>query len=85
VIFDESKFYNGKMEFLSREEMAVLDDLVQRIELPKGVATNEAIAEEINEEVFEPVPEAEAEDTGTAGANPTPEDSEKLAKAIKDE
>jgi hypothetical protein len=85
VIFDELKFFNGKTEFLSSEKMAMLDDLVQRIELPEGVATNEAIAEEINEEVFKPVPEAEAEDTGTAGANPTPKDSEKLAKAIKDE
>jgi hypothetical protein len=71
VIFDESKFFNGKTEFLSSEEMAVLDDLVQKIELPKGVAINEAITEEIDEEVFEPVPEAEAENTGTTGADLT--------------
>jgi hypothetical protein len=60
-------------------------DLMQKIELPKGMATNKAIAEEINEEVFELVPEAEAENTGTAEANPTPENSKKLAKAIKNE
>jgi hypothetical protein len=72
VIFDELKFFSGKTEFLSSEEMAVLDNLVQKIELPEGVAINEAITEEIDEEVFEPVPEAEAENTGTTEADPIP-------------
>jgi hypothetical protein len=83
VIFDESKFFNGKTEFLFSEKMAVLNDLVQKIELLKEVATNKAIAKEINEKVFKPVPEAKAKDTGTAEADPIPEDFEKLAKTIR--
>jgi hypothetical protein len=38
VIFDESKFFNGRKEQMITLEMSELDDLVQRIELPDQVA-----------------------------------------------
>jgi hypothetical protein len=60
VIFDESKFFNGRKEQMTTLEMSELDDLVQRIELPDQVAQNEAVAEKDNEGVFEPIPESEA-------------------------
>jgi hypothetical protein len=34
VIFDESKFFDGRKEHLTELELAQLDDLVQRIQLP---------------------------------------------------
>jgi hypothetical protein len=41
-------------------EMLELDDLIQKVKLPDQVAQNEAIAEEDNEGIFEPIPEFEA-------------------------
>jgi hypothetical protein len=59
VIFDESKFFDGRKEQITTLEISELDDLIQRVELPNQMAQNEVIAEEDNEEVFEPIPESE--------------------------
>jgi hypothetical protein len=83
VIFNESKFFDGRKEQITSLEMLELDDLVQRIELPDQVAQNKAVAEEDKEGVFEPVPESEA--TGASkGLDHLSQDVE-LAKGLDEE
>jgi len=54
VIFDETKFFDGKRADLNADLIAEMDTLIQKIELPASQAFNEAILEE-DEEILEPV------------------------------
>jgi hypothetical protein len=83
VIFDESKFFNGRKKQITTLEMSELDDLVQRVELPDQVAQNEAVAEEDNEGVFELIPESEA--MGASEDIDHLSQDVELAKALNDE
>jgi hypothetical protein len=83
VIFDESKFFDGRKEQMTTLEMLELDDLVQRIKLPDQVAQDEAVAEEDNEGVFEFIPESEA--TGASEDIDHLSQDVELAKALNDE
>jgi hypothetical protein len=83
VIFDESKFFNGRKKQMTTLKMLELDDLVQKVELPDQVAQNEAVAEEDNEGVFEPIPEFEA--TGASEDIDHLSQDVELAKALDNE
>src|SRR5437667_4026402 len=54
VIFNETKFFNGKRTDLNAELIAEMDTLIQKIKLPAPQAFNEAILEE-DKEVLKPV------------------------------
>jgi hypothetical protein len=83
VIFDESKFFDGRKKQITTLEMSELDDLVQRVELPNQVAQNEAVAKKDNEGVFEPIPESEA--TGASEDIDHLSQNVELAKALNNE
>jgi hypothetical protein len=83
VIFDESKFFNGRKKQITTLKMSELDDLIQRVELPDQMAQNEAVAEKDNEGVFDPIPESEA--TGASEDIDHLSQDVKLEKALNDE
>jgi hypothetical protein len=83
VIFDESKFFNGRKEHLTELELAQLNDLMQRIQLPDQVARNKAIAEDESDDVFEPLPDLNASEA--TAEDPSLKVNEELAKALDQE
>ena len=83
VIFDKTKFFDGKRTNLSDELIAEMDTLIEKIKLPESQATNEALLEE-DDEVLEPTAMEEDSDDNEPIQDFNENEDLELAKALEE-